>query len=166
LPMHTGERRDRLVKYESWFFTDAHKPILQAWVDGKRSTEEMAQSLGKTPLRTHQLRSEITSVMDVGIGKDHVAKAVVYAVVHHLVNFDVIDQIRRKRSFADRETNILTLMAMGLDNQQIAVHLSIKPDYVKAGKRDILDNLGVSSPYTALAWGIRRSIQRLQRQSD
>jgi len=163
--MHTGERRDRMVKYESGFFSDAHKPILQAWVDGKQSTEEMAQSLGKTTMRTQQLRSQITSVMEVGIGKNHVAKAVVYAVVHHLVNFDVIDQIRPKRPFTDRETNILTSMAKGLDNQQIAVHLSIRPDYVKAGKRDILDNLGVNSPYTALAWGIRRFKQRSQRQS-
>ncbi len=136
---------------EASLFLQCHKPILQAWVDGKRSVEEMAQSLGKTLLRTGQLRSEITSVMDVGIGKDHVAKAVVYAVVHHLVNFDVIDQIRPKRPFTDRETNILTSMAMGLDNQQIVVHLSIKPYDVKAGKRDILDNLGVSSPYTAIA---------------
>ena len=163
--MNKGERHDRSVKYESGLFSDAHKPILQAWVDGKQSVEEMAQSLGKTILRIGQLRSEITSVMDVGICKNHVAKAVVYAVVHSLVNFDLIDQIRPKRPFADRETNILTSMAMGLDNQQIAVHLSIKPDDVKVGKRDILDNLGVSSPYTVIAWGIRRSIQRLQQQS-
>lgn len=163
--MLTGERHDRSVKYESGLFLDVHKPILQAWVDGKQSEEEMAQSLGKTTLRIHQLRSEITSVMNVGIGKNHIAKAVVYAVVHNLVNFDVIDRIKPKRSFTDRETNILTSMAMGLDNQQIAVHLSIKPDDIKVGKRDILDNLGVSSPYTALAWGVRRFTQRLRQQS-
>ena len=150
---------------EASLFLQCHIPILQAWVNGLQTIEGMQQALGKSHETIRRLRQQVASVMEVGVGKDRIAKAVIYTTVHNLVNFDVIDKIRPKRAFTDRETNILTSMAMGLDNQQIAVHLSIKPDYVKAGKRDILDNLGVSSPYTALAWGIHRSIQRLQRQN-
>ena len=158
-----SKRRSRPSRYESGVFTDHHIPILQALVDGLQTIEEIAQKLDRKTGRIDHLRGEITSTFaDRGVGKDNTAKAVVYAVVHNLVNFDVIDRIRPKRRSNDREINVLTAMFFGLDNRQIAAHLSKREEEIKACKQDILDNLGVISPYTALAWGVRRSLQRLK----
>ena len=158
-----SEGRGRHLRYESGVFTDHHIPILQALVDGLQTIEEIAQKLGKKTGRIDHLRGEITSTFaDRGLGKDNIAKAVVHAVVHDLVKFDVIDRIRPKRSFSDRETNVLTAVALGLDNRQIADHLSITKEEVKEDLLGIMENLGVRSRYTALAWGLRRSLQKLQ----
>ncbi len=159
------EGRGRRPNYESGLFSGIHKPILQAWVDGLQTIDELVEALGKKRERISHLRTDITSIMDVGIGRDRVAKAVSYAVVHNLVNFEVIDKIRPARKFSDREAYVLTAVALGLDNEQIASHLSITGEEVEKGLQDILVNLGVSSPYTALAWGIRRSLQRLKQVS-
>lgn len=165
--MYMREYRGRPVKYESGLFSDVHEPILQAWVDGIESTDEIARFLGKKASVIHKLGSEITSIfMNEGPGRDNRAKALVYAVVHNLVDFSSIDAVKPKRKLSNWEIGLMTAMATkGLDNTQMSKDLSIPVRIVKETKRNVEEALGVPSIYTALAWMVRRSIQRLREQA-
>ena len=164
--MSGGERISRMDRArfyrETQLFAERHLPILQAWVDGHKTVDEMASVIGKIPQTVRKLRTEITSVMTEGVGKDSIAKAVTYALIHltERLNFEVIDAIRPRRQFTEREIAVIPLIAVGFSNQQIADTLSLTLWEIRCSKNTILENLGVDSVYTVIAWGFRSVMRR------
>src|SRR3989344_3308619 len=164
--MSGGERISRMDRArfyrETQLFAERHLPILQAWVDGHKTVDEMASVIGKIPQTVRKLRTEITSVMTEGVGKDSIAKAVTYALIHltESLNFEVIDAIRPKRQFTEREIAVIHLIVEGFNNGQIADALSLTRWEVRRSKNAILENLGVDSIYTVIAWGFRSVMRR------
>ncbi|OGD84909.1 hypothetical protein A2696_04155 [Candidatus Curtissbacteria bacterium RIFCSPHIGHO2_01_FULL_41_13] len=154
--------RHRLYRRETQLFAERHLPILQAWVDGYKTVDEMASVIGKNTETVRKLRTEITSVLTEGIGKDPIAKAVTFALIHltESLNFEVIDAIRPKRQFTEREIAVIPLIVEGFNNGQIADALSLTRWEVRRSKNAILENLGVDSIYTVIAWGFRSVMRR------
>lgn len=60
-----------------------------------------------------------------------------------------------------RETELLTLVAQGMSNRQIAAHLSISENTVKYHLKNIIQKLQVSNRTEAVTVGIRRGIVEL-----
>jgi two-component system NarL family response regulator len=57
-----------------------------------------------------------------------------------------------------RETEVLQLIAQGLNNKNIGEQLSISPNTVKAHLRNILEKLQLSSRVEAATWALRQGL--------
>ena len=150
---------------EADYLKSVHRQILQAWVDGLESTSEVAATLGKANSVVKKLQSEITSMMNEGLGSNSRAKAVRYAVTYGLVNFNRVDEIKPIRDFSDREKNVFTWICVGFNDREIAKQLGIEQTHVRQERKDILENLGISSTLMAVAWAVRKTIQMHQKKS-
>jgi DNA-binding NarL/FixJ family response regulator len=84
-------------------------------------------------------------------GRKHVPSEVAQALAQHIGT----------EALTEREVQVLSEVAQGKRNQDIARRLSISQDTVKSHLRHILDKLGAKDRAQALAIGIRRGIIRL-----
>jgi DNA-binding NarL/FixJ family response regulator len=71
-----------------------------------------------------------------------------------LTSFSDQDQL------SDREREVLTLVADGLANKQIARHLSITERTVKAHLTSIFQRIGVTDRTQAALWAERNGLRR------
>src|SRR6476619_1095477 len=67
---------------------------------------------------------------------------------------------------SEREREILSLVAMGATNQQIAQQLHISINTVKVHLRNIFEKIGVASRTEATVYAIRQGLVSLDRQPD
>lgn len=150
------QRQEGWRKYhEKFVFSSCHVPVLQSVVDGCQTADEMIAAVGKPPKKVLEMYKEVISLMDAGAGRDGVAKAVTYAVVHNLVSCESLDSLRPRERLQKAQVNMLTWMAMGFDGKQLSRQLSIAEDEVLQAQAQIVKNLGAGSKYRAVAWLVR-----------
>jgi two-component system NarL family response regulator len=68
------------------------------------------------------------------------------------------DEDLQVEELTERETEVLQLIARGLNNKAIGEQLSISPNTVKAHLRNILEKLQLSSRVEAATWAIRHGL--------
>jgi DNA-binding NarL/FixJ family response regulator len=93
----------------------------------------------------------VTVIRAVHSGRKHVPSEVAQTLARHLGT----------ETLTEREIQVLSEVAEGTQNQDIARRLSISQDTVKSHLRHILDKLGAKDRAQALAIAIRRGIIRL-----
>jgi DNA-binding NarL/FixJ family response regulator len=93
----------------------------------------------------------VAVIRAVHSGRKHVPSEVAQTLAQHIGT----------EALTEREVQVLSEVAQGTRNQDIARRLSISQDTVKSHLRHILDKLGAKDRAQALAIGIRRGIIRL-----
>ncbi len=68
------------------------------------------------------------------------------------------DEIAEIEELTERESEVLRLIAQGLNNKAIGEQLSISPNTVKAHLRNILEKLQLNSRVEAATWAIRHGL--------
>jgi DNA-binding NarL/FixJ family response regulator len=92
----------------------------------------------------------VLAIRTVHAGRKYVPSEVAQTLARHLGD----------ESLTEREVQVLSEVAQGTQNREIARHLSISQDTVKSHLRRIFDKLGARDRAEALAIAIRRGIIR------
>lgn len=116
---------------------------------------ELAEALGDAP--AFEVVSATSSAEAIGESADVVLTARVSSGLPR-VSRDAVETSRQLPSLTQREREILSLLADGLGNKQIAARLGISPSTVKTHLEVVFDKLAVTSRAEAVAVAVRRGL--------
>ena len=116
---------------------------------------ELVEALGDAPA------FEVVSATQSAEGIDESAEVLVTARVSRALqraSRDAAEKSRPLPSLTQREREVLSLLANGLGNKQIAGQLGISPSTVKTHLEVVFDKLAVTSRAEAVAVAVRQGL--------
>ena len=116
---------------------------------------ELAEALGDAP--GFEVVSSTPSAEAIEASADIVVTARVSRALQR-ASHGAIETSRQVISLTQREREILSLLADGLGNKQIAAQLGISPSTVKTHLEVLFDKLDVASRAEAVAVAVRRGL--------
>jgi DNA-binding NarL/FixJ family response regulator len=145
MPGMSGVEAMALIRRE---FPDARIIVLTTYSGDAQAVRSLKAGASGYMLKS-SLRSEIVEVIRrVHRGERHVAADVASGIAQHVAD----------EPLSTREGSVLRLVAMGRSNREIALHLGISEETVKAHMKSIFAKMKVSDRTHAVTTAIRRGI--------
>lgn len=154
--MATHEARHRS---EATIFSSSQLLVVQQLVEGCQRTREIADNLKFKPVTVRKFKEDISDTFKTGLGRDNLAKAVTFAVLHKLARTDSLPEESRQ-PLGLRDVNVLTWMTMGFDKTQIAKQMEVDEKTAEEYRKSVVEKIGVKSTYAAIAWGVKEFLRR------
>ena len=115
--------------------------------------------------RGYMLKNSTAVELSAGIRQVYAGKAAIsptmsVKLLNQFASTQAASSPRPVDDLTDREQDVLKLVARGMSNKEIGVHLSISPHTVKTHLRHILDKLNLRSRSEAAAWAERHGLTK------